>query len=113
MLNARSDGFVQAVLAITQTVKSPCQIKVVTGLSMGLPNFMNGVRLAKYYGHSVTAILNYPAAGENNEQSMELKAAISKLRAQSIKVISPGQADTPESVLFEGRINTDRRSIRG
>lgn len=114
MLNARNDGFVQAVLKVTQSSKSPCQIKVVTSLSMGLPSFMNGVRLAQYYGHSVTVILNYyPGEGQNNERMMELRAAISKLRAQSIKVISPGRADKPESVLFEGRINSGKRSIRG
>lgn len=113
-LNARNDGFIQAILKVTQASKSPCQIKVVTGLSMGLPGFMNGVRLAKYYGHTVTVILNYyPAEGQNNGRSMELQAAVSKLRAQSIKVITPGRADMPESVLFEGRINSSKRSIRG
>lgn len=113
MANVRDDGLMQAILTVARELKSPCQIKVVTGLSMGMPGLMSGVRLAKYYGHTVTVILNYPAEGQNNERSMELKAAISKLRAQSVNVIAPGRADTPESIFFEGRINSGRGSIRG
>ncbi len=110
-LNTREDGFIQAILAVAGTFKSPCQIKLVTGLAMGLPTYMNGLRLARYYGHSVTTIVN--SGGLDGERSAELKAAISKLRAQSFAILTPGEPDSPGSLLFGGRIGSGRRNIRG
>jgi len=56
--NVREDGFVRAVLAAVGDSKSPCEVLVVTGLSMGLPALMNGLRLAQYYGHSPTVVMS-------------------------------------------------------
>ncbi len=112
MLNVRSDGFIQAILTVTLTMKNPCQIKIVTGLSMGLPSFINGVRLAKYYGHSVTTIIN-ASAYKDAGRSSDLKGAIWKLRSQSVKVVTPGQDEAPESILFGGRLTSGRRNLRG
>ncbi len=110
-LNAREDGFIQAIMAVAGTFKSPCQIKLVTGLSMGLPSYMNGLRLARYYGHAVTTIVN--SGGRDSERAAELKAAVSRLRAQSFMVITPGEPDSPGSILFGGGIGSGRRNVRG
>ncbi|HTY90206.1 MAG TPA: DUF58 domain-containing protein [Methanocella sp.] len=105
LANVREDGFIKAILAAAGDSKSPCEIRVITGLSMGLPSLMNGLRLARYYGHSALVILS---GNEDGERAMELEYARKKLMASSIKVVSARGREMPE-----GRIGRGRSHIRG
>jgi len=87
------------VLTAAGDSKGACNISVVTDLSMGLPSLMNGLRLARYYGHSAQVVLSRPP-GRGDERAMELAYAEKKLRAQSVDVIYG--LDAPE-----GRIKKD------
>lgn len=107
LMNVREDGFIKAILSAAGDSKVPCEIRVVTSLSMGLPSLMNGLRLARYYGHSALVILSGPQS-QDSEHAMELAYAEKKLRAYSIKVIPAYGKEKPG-----GRINRGRSNIRG
>ncbi|WP_174591138.1 DUF58 domain-containing protein [Methanocella conradii] len=102
--NCNYDGFMQAIQAVIRASKEPCQIIVVTGLSMGLLSLMNGIRLARYHGHFVSVILFDSSGGLDGERKALLESAFRKLRAQSVKAFLLLNPDTPESALYEGRI---------
>ncbi|BAI60944.1 hypothetical protein MCP_0872 [Methanocella paludicola SANAE] len=106
LTNVREDGFIKAILSVAGDLKNPCDIRVVTGLSMGLPGLMNGLRLARYHGHSARVILCGPP-GPDHERIMELAYAEKKLRSYSIDVTSAHEWEKPE-----GRIRRGRGHIR-
>ncbi len=102
--NCNYDGFMRAIHTAIGSSKAPCQIVVVTGLSMGLLSLMNGIRLARYHGHFVSVILFDSSGGLDAERKVLLESALRKLRAQSVKASLLLSPDTPESVSYEGRI---------
>ncbi|AFD00168.1 hypothetical protein Mtc_1414 [Methanocella conradii HZ254] len=102
--NCNYDGFMQAIQAAIRASKEPCHLIILTGLSMGLLSLMNGIRLARYHGHFVSVILFDSSGGLDVERKALLESALRKLRAQSIKASLLLNPDTPESVLYEGRI---------
>jgi uncharacterized protein (DUF58 family) len=55
--NIRDDGFSRAIVKAIKSSKTPCSIIVMTNLSMGMASLLNGIRLVKYYGHSISVIL--------------------------------------------------------
>ena len=102
--NSIYDGFMQAINTAIGSSKEPCQIIVVTGLSMGLLSLMNGIRLARYHGHFVSVILFDSSGGLDAERKALLESALRRLRAQSLKASLLLSPDAPESVSYEGRI---------
>ena len=119
--NIRDDGFARAVLKAIQSSRGRCNLVIMTNLSMGLASLMNGIRLADYYGHSVSVILTphiwYKEKGlvdteKYYEGYMEIKDAIKKLKARSIQVTDLGPDDGPDDASHSSRIQDRASSIR-
>ncbi|MGA9141201.1 MAG: DUF58 domain-containing protein, partial [Methanocella sp.] len=116
--NVRSDGFQKAMAKASRSINTPCQIVVLTNLSMGLASLQNGIRLAKYYGHSVSVVLTPHIwytdkelidAETCYEQYRRVKDTIARIRGSgSIKVIDLASADRLEDAIY--RSSTYRQS---
>lgn len=120
--NVKSDGFSQAVLKVSRSTPAACHIVVITNLSMGLTSLLNGVRMAGYYGHSVSVVLTphiwyeekeFIDAGRYFEEYMALKDTIRKLRGCSVKVIDLAAIEKPEDIIYASRIESRLTGIRG
>jgi uncharacterized protein (DUF58 family) len=120
--NILDDGFARAILKAMWSSGGPCSLVIMTNLSMGLDSLMNGIRLAGYYGHSVSVVLTphiwYKEKGlvdseKYYEGYTEIKDAISKLRARSIRVMDlvPDKA-SGEMQYGSNRIGDRAGSIR-
>lgn len=83
--NVREDGFIRAVLAASRDAGAPCEVRVVTGLSMGLLCLTYGLRLARYYGHGAAVMALLPA--DDGEHRLARERAEGKLRALSVKIL--------------------------
>ncbi len=117
-VNARKDGLIKAVFKVSRTSGVPCHIVVVTNLSMGLSSLLNGVRIARYYGHNVTVALTphvwyEPLEGVDAEQCYrryrEAMDSIASLRSQRVAVVELSAAERPEEAL---RTTQGRRAVR-
>lgn len=88
-----NDGFSCAVRQAIQA--TPCNMIVITNLSMGLASLLNGIRLSGFHGCSISVILTPRMWPEDDKlmdtekryhEHAEIEDAIAKLRASSIKV---------------------------
>ncbi|HEY3422763.1 MAG TPA: hypothetical protein VGK13_06350, partial [Methanocellaceae archaeon] len=93
--NIEDDGFSRAISQVIQATAAPCNIIVVTNLSMGLASLLNGIRLASFHACSPSVILMPRLWPEDDElmdkekryhEHAEIEEALVKLRAGSIKV---------------------------
>ncbi len=93
--NIDADGFSRAVRQVIETAATPSHMIVITNLSMGMAGLLNGIQLANFHGCTISVILTprtWP--GENDLMDIEkryreyeeMREAIAKLRADSIKV---------------------------
>ncbi len=93
--NIDDDGFSRAVSQAIQAAAVPCDLIVVTNLSMGLASLQNGIRLASFHGCSTSVILT-PRLWPDDDELMdkekryhehaEIEEAIVKLKAGAINV---------------------------
>lgn len=122
MANVKRDGFSQAVLKVSQSTPTACHMVVITNLSMGVTSLMNGIRIAGYYGHSVSVVLTPHIwhedkelidAGRYYEEYMALTNTIRKLRGSSVKVIDLSSLEKPEDIIYSSRIKRRLTGIRG
>jgi hypothetical protein len=120
--NVKQDGFSRAVLKASQSATTACHIVVITNLSMGMTSLLNGIRIAGYYGHSVSVVLTPHVwykekelidMGHYYEEYMALKNTIQKLRGSSVKVIDLSSAEKPEDIIYASRIKSRQTGIRG
>jgi hypothetical protein len=117
-VNAREDGLIKAIFKISRTSGVPCHMIVATNLSMGLSSLLNGVRIARYYGHSVTVALTphvwyEPGEGLDAEhyyrKYRDAMDSIACLRSQKVTVVELSAAEQAEESL---RTDRSRRSVR-
>lgn len=122
MANVRHDGFSQSVLKVAQSTSMPCHLVVITNLSMGMTSMLNGIRLASYYGHSVSVVLTPHIWHEDKElidigryyeEYTVLKDTIRKLRGNSVKVIDLSAMERAEDIIYSSRIKNRLTGIRG
>ncbi len=122
MANVKQDGFSRAVLKVSQSTTMACHIVVITNLSMGLTSLLNGLRMASYYGHTVSVVLTPHVwhqekelidIGHYYEEYTALKDTIQKLKGISIKVIDLSSTEKPEDIIYASRIKSRLTGIRG
>ncbi|HEY3422989.1 MAG TPA: DUF58 domain-containing protein [Methanocellaceae archaeon] len=122
MANITKDGFSQAILQVSQSTSTACNIVVMTNLSMGVTSLLNGIRMANYYGHSVSVVLtphiwhegkDLADPGRYYERYAELKDAMLRLRGYSVKVIDLSSAEKPEDIIQDSRGRSRVTGIRG
>ncbi|WP_424358791.1 DUF58 domain-containing protein [Methanocella sp. MCL-LM] len=119
--NVKADGFMKAVSKVSRSIDTPCQIVVLTNLSMGLASLMNGIRMAKYYGHSVSVVLTPHIWYTDKEQIdaetcyekyQQVKNTLARIRGSgSVKVIDLCLTDRPEDSIY--RSSTYRQLTAG
>jgi uncharacterized protein (DUF58 family) len=119
--NINKDGFSRAILTVVRSSKKPCNIVVMTNLSMGMASLLNGIRLAKYYGHSISVILmsrvwytekELTDIDTHDDKYLEIKEAVARLRARSIKVSEIGPDKDAKNIFYGGRIKLRSTGIR-
>lgn len=122
MANIKKDGLSQAVLRVSQSSTAACNLVILTNLSMGMTSLLNGIRIANYYGHSVSVVLtpniwyegkDLADPGRYYEQYAELKDAMLKLRRYSVKIIDLSSAEKPEDIIQDSRGRSRITGIRG
>lgn len=117
-VNISSDGFTKAIMKISRSVDKACQIVVVTNLSMGMASLLNGVRIARYYGHSVSVVLT-PHIWYDDKEMIDAETCYDRYRkvkdliagikgSGSVKVIDLSASDRPEDAIY--RSSTYRQS---
>mgnify|MGYP005836351077 CR=1 FL=1 len=116
LLNGQVDGFCSSIMKASMFANTPSRIFVLTNLSMGLTSLMNGIRVAKYYGHSVTIVFTPHIWYEEKElidieryyeKYQEIKNVISKLKGSGrIKVIDLYQVQKAEETIYRGKGHT-------
>ena len=120
-VNAREDGLIKAIFKVSRTSGVPCHIIVATNLSMGLSSLLNGVRIARYYGHNVTVALTphvwyEPREGVDAERYYrkyrDAAESIACLRSQKVTVVELSAAERPEESLRTGRGRRPVRAVR-
>jgi len=120
--NVREDGFIKAVARASQSVGTPCIMIVISNLSMGVASLLSGVRIATYYGHTVSVALTphvwYEDAGEGTDPEKcydryrQAKDLISRLRGHRITVIELSAGEKPETILHQGRARVRAGTLR-
>lgn len=122
MANVREDGFSAAVLKVSKSTPSVSHLVIMTNLSMGMTSLLNGIRMAGYYGHSVSVVLTPRIWHEEKdivdgaqyyEEYVEVKAALAKLRRSSVKVTDLSSLERPEDLIYASRIKSRLTGIRG
>ncbi|HUL62696.1 MAG TPA: DUF58 domain-containing protein [Methanocella sp.] len=119
-VNVREDGFIKAILKVSQSSGGPCRFVVATNLSMGMASLLNGVRIARYFGHDVTVALAPHVwyelrggidadAGRCYRRYREAMESIARLRSYRVDVVEMSAVERPEEALQSGRT----RRIRG
>lgn len=117
-VNVKEDGLIKAIFKVSGASGVPCHIVIVTNLSMGLSSLLNGIRIAKYYGHTVTVALTphvwyEPVEGVDAERYYrryrEAADSIASLRSQRVAVVELSPAERPEEALQAVR---RRRAVR-
>ncbi len=105
-VNVRDDGFTRTIAKAAEAAGGPCHFIVMTNLSMGMASLLNGLRIARYYGHSTTVGLTphvwYGGAGDSDElfeQYARNKSIIARLRERNVRVIELSAVQQPEEVL--------------
>ena len=120
--NIRHNGLSQAILRVSNSTSTACNIVIVTNMSMGMTSLMNCIRIANYYGHSVSVVLtphvwhegkDLANPGRYYEQYAELKDAMSKLRGYSVKVTDLSSTETPEDIIHDSHGGNRTTGIRG
>jgi uncharacterized protein (DUF58 family) len=110
--NVREDGFVKAMAQASQSTGTPCNIVVITNLSMGVASLLSGSRIATYYGHNVAVALTphiwYDSAEIADPEKCfdryrQAKEMISRLRGRKIAVVELSACEKPETLLYQGR----------
>jgi hypothetical protein len=87
---------------------------------MGLTSLISGIRLAAYYGHSVSVALTpriwYDGGSDNPEKCLDqyrqAKDAISRLRGSRVTVVELSACENAETILYHGRVRA-RAEIAG
>jgi uncharacterized protein (DUF58 family) len=117
-VNVKEDGLIKAIFKVSRASGVPCHIIIATNLSMGLSSLLNGIRIARYYGHNVTVALTphiwyEPPEGLDAERYYrkyrEAADNIACLRSQKVEVVELSAAERPEEAL---RSDRGRRSVR-
>jgi hypothetical protein len=120
-VNAREDGLIKAIFKISHMSNIPCHIIVATNLSMGMSSLLNGVRIARYYGHNVTVALTPHVWYEPPEnvdaeryyrKYRETMDSIACLRSQHVAVIELSAAERPEEAIRAGHVRQAARAVR-
>jgi uncharacterized protein (DUF58 family) len=122
VLNAKSDGFVRAVTRAAQSTNTSCQFIVITNLSMGIANLLNGIRIAEYYGHTVSIILTPHIWYQEREQIdvekfyekyLEIKRHISRIGSMSnVKIVDLYAGDRVDEIIYASASYGTRVGIR-
>lgn len=116
--NVREDGFIKAISRAAQSAGAPCNIAVITNLSMGIDSLVSGVCRARYAGHHISIILTPhvrydsgedTSAREVLEAHRESREAIRRLRSMGVQVIELGAFDAPAEVLAPGKLRNIKR----
>lgn len=111
--NVLEDGFIRAVTQASLSTGTPCSIVVITNLSMGIASLLSGIRIATYYGHSVSVALTphvwYAGArmddpGKCYDLYRQAKDVISRLRGGKIDVVELSACEDPAARLYRGRV---------
>ncbi|MCD1294884.1 hypothetical protein CUJ83_07720 [Methanocella sp. CWC-04] len=120
--NIRSDGFMKALMKSMGSVNSPSFLVIMTNMSMRLTSLLNGIRLARYYGHTVSIVLTpYIWYDEKNladsekyfDIYKEVKDSILIIKGmEDVRVIDICPGDTPESVIYQARSYDRMTNIR-
>lgn len=110
VVNVKGDGYMRAVLKACQSARDPCQIILITNLSMGVASLLNGIRTARYYGHTVSVVLTPHIWFEGKEQIdidkfyeryQDVKKSITSIRSLgNVKVVDLYSGDKVEEVLY-------------
>jgi len=117
-VNVREDGFIKAILKVSRSSGVPCHFVVATNLSMGMASLLNGVRIARYFGHDVTVALAPHVwyepregvdAGRCYRKYREAMESIARLRSYKVDVVEMSAAQRPEEAMLAGRT----RRVRG
>ncbi len=120
-VNTRKDGLIKAIFKVSARRAFPATSSSVTNLSMGLSSLLNGVRIARYYGHNVTVALTphvwyEPREGVDAErcyrQYRDAADSIACLRSQKVTVVELCAAEQPEESLRTGRGRRPVRAVR-
>lgn len=120
--NIKDDGFARSILKVSLSSNTSCHIIVMTNLSMGMASLLNGIRLAGYYGHTVSVVFTphiwfrekeLIEIDTYDERYLEISDAIAKLKGRSVKIAELRPADKPENILYGGRIKSRMTGIRG
>lgn len=115
--NVRDDGFIKAISQAAQSAGAPCNIAVITNLSMGIDSLTSGICIARYSGHHTSVILTPHVSYDSGEDAGardvsqeygEFRSAIKRLRSMGVQVIELGAVDAPAEVLTLGK----RRNIK-
>jgi len=111
LMNVKVDGFVQAITKASRSTGAPCQIVVITNLSMGIASLLNGIRIAGYYGHSVSVVLTPHIWFQDNElidmekfyeKYLEIKDHISRIRSMGlVKVVDLYSGERAEAIIYK------------
>jgi uncharacterized protein (DUF58 family) len=113
VVNVKADGFAKAITMASQSSDTPCHFIVMTGLSMGLISLLNGIRIAKYYGHQISVVLvPHTWHEENTLVGMETKDIMSKLGRYGVSSIVMYPGERPEDVVHSGSVTSLRANIR-
>lgn len=117
-INVREDGLIKSITRASQSQGVPCHIVIITNLSMGMGSLLNGLRIARYYGHTATVALTphiwyEPKEGADAEKYFrmyrETAENIARLRSSKVDVIELSAAERPEEAMLE---EWKRRSTR-
>jgi hypothetical protein len=120
-VNVKEDGLIKAIFKVSRTSGVPCHIIVATNLSMGLSSLLNGIRIARYYGHTVTVALTphvwyEPPEGVDAERCYrkyrEAMDSIASLRSQRVVVVELSAAERAEEALRASRGCRSIRAVR-
>ncbi|MGE5403254.1 MAG: DUF58 domain-containing protein [Candidatus Doudnabacteria bacterium] len=118
MFNVREDGFIKAISQAAQSAGAPCNIAVITNLSMGIDSLASGARIARYSGHHVSVILTphiwYDSgegagAGVALQPYCESRDAMKRLRSMGMQVIEPSAVDAQAEVLTPGKLRNIKK----
>jgi uncharacterized protein (DUF58 family) len=111
LINVKVDGFVQAITKASRSTGAPCQMVVITNLSMGIASLLNGIRIAGYYGHSVSVVLTPHIWYQDNElidmekfyeKYLEIKDHISRIRNMGrVKVVDLYSGERAETIIYK------------
>ncbi len=100
MANIKDDGFSRAINRVLKSLNTQSSIIIITNLSMGMTSMLNGIRIAKYYGHQVSVVLLPRIWQEDAELTgVETIGDLATLRAHGIDAVIMYPGEKPEDVI--------------